>query len=107
MIKLSDVKIRPQYRTWVRHRLIGSQPNGPPLQKAPRREALIGMRLPAPPRNAKGAGPRDYPSVDPLSIHPSFKSARLAPAWKEGSTYRPDPMAVRPVLPLGCTARHS
>ena len=22
MIKLSDVKVRPQYRTWVRHRLI-------------------------------------------------------------------------------------
>jgi hypothetical protein len=33
-----------------------------------------------------------------------LSSARLAPAWKEGSTYRPDPMAARPVLPLLCTA---
>jgi predicted peroxiredoxin len=33
----------------------------------------------------------------------SSASARLAPAWEEGSNYRPDPMAARLVLPLRCT----
>src|ERR1700741_3572937 len=32
-------------------------------------------------------------------------SARLAPAWKEGSSHRPDPMAARP-LPRSAVQQH-
>jgi hypothetical protein len=37
----------------------------------------------------------------PSTVH----SARLPPAWKEGSYHGPDPMAPRPVLPRLGAAR--